>query len=129
MAQRDDPTFPGEFDEVEEWLRLARPSFSELELDQLKLRAMERGSLRARAGNDRMRGKLMRSRALMLAVTALVIGGTTGGAIAAGGAGGSSNAASAQYRPGNGCGDKNHFHTGPPGNPSNHRCPPQSQGH
>jgi hypothetical protein len=64
----------------------------------------------------------MRSRALTLVVAALFIGGTTGGAIAAGGAGGSSNAASAQYKPGNGCGDRNHFHTGPPGNPANHKC-------
>jgi hypothetical protein len=29
-------------------------------------------------------------------------------------------------RPGKGCGDQNHVHTGPPGNPSNTQCPPQS---
>ena len=29
-------------------------------------------------------------------------------------------------RPGKGCGDRNHVHTGPPGNPSNTQCPPQS---
>ena len=27
-------------------------------------------------------------------------------------------------RPGKGCGDKNHVHTGPPGNPANKDCPP-----
>ena len=39
------------------------------------------------------------------------------------------NAAQNQYgtRPGKGCGDRNHVHTGPPGNPSNTACPPQSQ--
>ena len=39
------------------------------------------------------------------------------------------NAAQNQYgtRPGKGCGDRNHIHTGPPGNPSNTSCPPQSQ--
>jgi hypothetical protein len=39
------------------------------------------------------------------------------------------NAAQNQYgtRPGKGCGDRNHVHTGPPGNPSNTSCPPQSQ--
>jgi hypothetical protein len=39
------------------------------------------------------------------------------------------NAAQHQYgtRPGKGCGDRNHVHTGPPGNPSNTSCPPQSQ--
>ena len=40
----------------------------------------------------------------------------------------SRSSAVAQYgtRPGKGCGDRNHVHTGPPGNPSNTRCPPQS---
>jgi hypothetical protein len=35
------------------------------------------------------------------------------------------SAAQKQYgvRPGKGCGDKNHVHTGPPGNPSNRACP------
>ena len=39
------------------------------------------------------------------------------------------SSAQSQYgtRPGKGCGDKNHVHTGPPGNPSNTSCPPQSQ--
>src|SRR5256714_14540141 len=35
------------------------------------------------------------------------------------------SAAQKQYgvRPGKGCGDKNHVHTGPPGNPNNRACP------
>jgi hypothetical protein len=35
------------------------------------------------------------------------------------------SAAAQEYgtRPGKGCGDKNHQHTGPPGNPSNTDCP------
>jgi len=39
------------------------------------------------------------------------------------------SSAVAQYgtRPGKGCGDRNHVHTGPPGNPSNTQCPPQSK--
>jgi hypothetical protein len=43
----------------------------------------------------------------------------------------SRSSAVAQYgtRPGKGCGDQNHVHTGPPGNPSNTKCPPQSQHH
>ena len=44
---------------------------------------------------------------------------------------GSDNESAAQHqygtRPGKGCGDRNHVHTGPPGNPSNTSCPPQSQ--
>jgi hypothetical protein len=41
----------------------------------------------------------------------------------------SRSSAVAQYgtRPGKGCGDRNHVHTGPPGNPSNTQCPPQSK--
>jgi hypothetical protein len=40
----------------------------------------------------------------------------------------SRSSAVAEYgtRPGKGCGDRNHVHTGPPGNPSNTECPPQS---
>lgn len=39
------------------------------------------------------------------------------------------SSAQTQYgtRPGKGCGDRNHVHTGPPGNPSNTACPPQSR--
>jgi hypothetical protein len=51
----------------------------------------------------------MRSRAVTLALTALLIGGTTAGGIASQGGGGG-NAADSQYRPGKGCGDKNHIH-------------------
>jgi hypothetical protein len=37
------------------------------------------------------------------------------------------SSAQSQYgtRPGKGCGDRNHTHTGPPGNPSNTSCPHQ----
>jgi hypothetical protein len=127
MAQSGDANLPNELRELEQRLLSARPSFTELELDQLKVRAMTSASGAGPTGSGRKRGTPMRSRALTLAVAALLIGGTTGGAIAAGSGGGGGNAASAQYKPGNGCGDKNHTHTGPPGNPSNHKCPPQSQ--
>jgi hypothetical protein len=30
-----------------------------------------------------------------------------------------------QYRPGKGCGDRQHTHTGPLGNPTNTDCPPR----
>lgn len=38
----------------------------------------------------------------------------------------SSSSVQTEYstRPGKGCGDRNHVHTGPPGNPSNTSCPP-----
>lgn len=65
----------------------------------------------------------MRSRALTLALTALLIGGTTAGGIA--GTSGNDNggsAACAQYKPGNGYGDKNHIHYGPPGQGNTNPC-------
>ena len=110
---------------MEARLHDARPGFTALELDQLKLRVMNRAGAQPPIFG-RPRGKTMKSRILTLGVAALLLGGPAGGAIAAGGAGGSSNAASSQYKPGNGCADKNHDHTGPPGNPSNDKCPPQS---
>ena len=74
----------------------------------------------------------MRSRIATL-LTVLGLLGGTGGAVAlansGGGSHGASGAASSQYKPGKGCGDKNHTHTGPPGNPSNTSCPPQSKQH
>jgi hypothetical protein len=68
-------------------------------------------------------------RAVATGLTAAALAVGFGGAIAiAGGPSpgtGSSHgsAASDQYRPGKGCGDKNHIHTGPPGNPSGKPCP------
>jgi len=46
-------------------------------------------------------------------------------------AGDSRDASAKEYgtRPGKGCGDRNHTHTGPPGNPSNTDCPPDAGGH
>ena len=66
----------------------------------------------------------MRSRAFALVLTVVAIGGTTVGGIAvAGGGGNGGSAADSQYRPGMGCGDKNHTHTGPPGNPDKNPAP------
>jgi hypothetical protein len=44
---------------------------------------------------------------------------------AAAGSDGARSAAAQEYgtRPGKGCGDPNHIHTGPPGNPGNTGCP------
>jgi hypothetical protein len=69
----------------------------------------------------------MRSRiATIVTMLALVTG--TGGAIALGQRGssapGQGGAATAQYKPGKGCGDKNHQHTGPRGKAKGNKgCP------
>ena len=53
----------------------------------------------------------MRSRTLATVVTLLLMAAGTGGVVAHGGDGHSGGSASdSQYRPGKGCGDKNHVH-------------------
>jgi hypothetical protein len=104
MNPFDEHDLPDELHEVAERLRAARPTFTELELDQLKLRAMTKSSGAKASIADRSRGTLMRSRVLTLALTALLIGGTTASGIASGGDKGG-DAAKAQYKPP--CEDKN----------------------
>ena len=69
----------------------------------------------------------MKPQILLIAVVAALGALLAGGTLAlAGGSDGS--AAEKEYRPGKGCGDRNHVHTGPPGNPSNTQCPAQAGG-
>jgi hypothetical protein len=84
-----------------------------MELDQLKLRA----KAQAHPARGIKRRAPVRSRAISLLLASLLVGGTAAGGIAASQNGNNGSAAQSQYRPGLGCGDKNHIHTGPPGNP------------
>jgi hypothetical protein len=111
---------PADLEPVAAKLRAHRVEADAFELDELKRRAMARSALR------HGRQTLMKSRvATMLTIVGLA--GGTGGALAVAAAGGhpggNGGAASGQYKPGKGCGDKNHTHTGPPGNPGNTSCP------
>jgi hypothetical protein len=114
MSESNPDRLPEHLLEVAEKLREGRVSATPLELDELKLRAKAQA---ARGRSYRLRGAPLRSRVLTLALSALIVGGTAAGGIAASGGGGAGSAAVDQYRPGMGCGDKNHTHTGPPGNP------------
>ena len=114
MSESIPDRIPEHLLEVADKLREGRVSATPLELDELKLRAKAQA---ARGRSYRVRGAPLRSRVVTLALTALIIGGTTAGGIAASSGGGGTNAADQQYKPGMGCGDKNHVHTGPPGNP------------
>src|SRR4051794_11316484 len=114
MSESNPDRLPERLLEVAEKLREGRASATPLELDELKLRAKAQA---ARGRSYPLRGAPLRSRVVTLALTALIIGGTTAGGIAASNGGGGGNAADQQYKPGMGCGDKNHIHTGPPGNP------------
>jgi hypothetical protein len=93
-----------EFEELERTLRAHRHEATPLELDQIKLRAMARTS-RSRTG-----GTVLRTRFVtMLAVLGLM-GAGTGGVLAKSGGGDEGSAAKSEYKPGKGCGDKNHEH-------------------
>jgi hypothetical protein len=114
MSESNPDRLPEHLLEVAERLREGRVSATPLELDELKLRAKAQA---ARGRSYGLRGAPLRSRVVTLALTALLVGGTTAGGIAVSGGSGADNAAVQQYKPGMGCGDKNHTHTGPPGNP------------
>jgi hypothetical protein len=109
---------PDDLREVVHTLFDGRPTLDPLALDRVKVRAM-RGARRSTSSGQ---GLFARSRlATLAAVGFLTLG--TGGAVAL--AGGhpfglgrghdKGSASDVQYRPGNGFGDKNHCHTGPPG--------------
>src|SRR3954453_23774738 len=114
MNESNPDRLPEHLLEIGDRLREGRATATPLELDELKLRARAQA---ARGRSYRWRGAPMRSRVVTLVLSALIVGGTTAGGIAARSGGGGGNAAVPQYKPGMGCGDKNHIHTGPPGNP------------
>ena len=97
MTRFADDELPDELRDVAERLRAARPSLTQRELDQLKLRAMANAAEDEAPSAGRSRRIPTRSRVLALALAALVIGGTTAGGIAAGGTSTSGNAAASQY--------------------------------
>ena len=63
----------------------------------------------------------------LVLILGLAIGAGTAGVLASSDGGDPKGADVAQYQPGKGCGDPNRPHTGPPGNPDNTECPPQSR--
>jgi hypothetical protein len=104
--------------EVADELRDRRPTLDPLALDAVKLRAM---SSARRSTSSPAKGFFMRSR-LTTVLTVAFLSLMTGGALAVAGgqdfglgSNDGNSAACTQYRPGNGFGDKNHCHTGPPG--------------
>ena len=118
MKDLHEDRLPEHLLEVADRLREERVQVSPLELDQIKLRARAQAARGRRSSTLGRKGLPLRSRVVTLALTALLIGGTTAGGIAAAGGGGNGLSSGSQYRPGMGCGDKNHTHTGPPGNPN-----------
>src|SRR3954469_11504648 len=109
MPTWNEDNLPDELQDVARRLREERREATPLELDGIKMTAMSR----ARARSFAPRGGL-RSRLVVALTTVALVGGATGGVIAAstgGKTGGKDdNAAQKQYKPGKGCGDKNHDH-------------------
>jgi hypothetical protein len=107
MAGIEDQGFPPELERLGERLHLERPERSALELDRIKSRI--RGSA---APSRAAKGPLAGRRGLALAlITGTVLAGG-GATIAASGPFSTHghSAAKSEYRPGKGCGDKNHIH-------------------
>jgi hypothetical protein len=105
MHDHDD--LPDELRDVADRLRREATRPTAMESDHLKLRAMRS----ARSQAQRGRGPFMKSRlATLLTIVALTIGAGGTFAIAGGGGGDHGSAAKSQYKPGKGCGDKNHEH-------------------
>ena len=95
-----DDNLPDELRDIAERLEDARPTFSEMEMDQLKVRTMGRISGRAGVTGRLTGGLAIRSRGLVVALAVLLLGGTAAGGVAAGCLStGSANAAYAQYYP------------------------------
>jgi hypothetical protein len=103
-----EPELPDDLRAMAERLRRERPRATPLELDQLKLRAMNQAS----RGSIQPRGTFMRSRlATLLCVGLFSIG--AGGTFAVAnhdGGGDQGSGGKTEYKPGKGCGDKNHEH-------------------
>ena len=120
MTENDPDRLPDDLREVDARLQAHRPQVTALELDELKLRTAARAFPAPTYG----RQPLMRSKMVsLLLVLGLAVSGGAAGVIASHDSGKGKSADNSQYKPGKGCGDKNHTHTGPPGNPSNTDCP------
>jgi hypothetical protein len=116
MERRDFEDRPDDLEQVGDWLRAQRPEVSALELDRIKQRARAQ----AMRGERRRTGAARPRRALSTAITVVALTIGLGGAFAIAGKGppssppqaasSNSSAAKSQYKPGKGCGDKNHQH-------------------
>ena len=113
MSQRNHGELPDDLQEVDADLCGHWHEVGAVELDDLKRRTMDQAAWRQ--GSRQARGSLMRSRVVTLLLVAgfAVSGGGAAVLAAKGGDGngnGHNNAGNSQYKPGKGCGDKNHVH-------------------
>jgi hypothetical protein len=98
MSKFDEHALPEDLNEIDKRLRDAQPTFSAVELDQLKQRTLARASSRTRSTSPRR--FRVKSRLLTFGLAATLLGATAAGGIASTSGGGSSgSAAVAQYAP------------------------------
>src|SRR3954449_551001 len=113
MSTHDDDRLPRDLERIAERMRHQREAPSALEMDLMKQRV--RGRL-ADVTSPTRKGT-MRSRFAAVVVALATVAGTTGAAIALAPKGHSNSppqqhsASHWQYKPGKGCGDKNHHHS------------------
>lgn len=123
MTQFDEQPLPDDLEAVARRLRESRVDATELELDEIKLRAMRRATA-IRSGGRPV------GRRLSAVLTALVLAAGGGGAFAVAkqvtSKSHDNSSSQSQYR-GKKCGNPHKPQGTPPGNPSNADCPPQSQ--
>jgi len=109
MTNHDPDRLPDDLREIDARLQAQKPEVSALELDELKLRTAARAFKAPKSRYGRQ--YLMRSKLVtMLLVLGLAVGGGTAGVIASHDNGNGKSADRSQYKPGKGCGDKNHQH-------------------
>ena len=117
MSEHEHEDLPEDLRQTAEWLRAQRPELTGHDLDRLRSRI----TARTGAASSGLGFAARSRRTLTTGLAALVLAGGLGGAFAIAGKGppsspgnsGSSHgnsAASSQYKPGKGCGDKNHVH-------------------
>lgn len=124
MSHDMDKELPRDLAEVADTLRRSGPGVSRSQLEEIKYDALGRAS---RAQRQRGPGMTLRSKFVTLSLAAaLALTGGTAGVLATGPDRDRKSAAKSQYLPGKGCGDKNHTHVGPPGNPDAKPCPPKA---
>lgn len=100
MDYSDHDPNPAELEQVAALLRAERPAATELELDRIKLRAMDRAGRSRLSLYARQKGKLMKSRlALTMVIATGMLMGTAGVTMAVSGNSGSDSAAKQQYAP------------------------------
>ena len=110
MTDYDPDRLPDDLREIDARLQAHKPEVTALELDELKLRTAAR-AFRPKTSTYG-RNHLMRSKLVtMLLVLGLAVSGGAAGVIASGGGNGNDKGADqSEYKPGKGCGDKNHEH-------------------